>query len=182
MQEGHQTMLVRIKLEREVEEFLYMEADLLDERRFTEWLDLLSEDIHYWVPMQRNVKFGDWEHEPTREGSDINWFEEGKGILRLRVKQLMSGEHWSEEPISRTSHLVTNIRVLEVTPSEDQPVEVKVKCRFLIYRNKLEDESDFFVGKREDVLRKIDGCWKISRRKAILDQNVLLAQTMPTFI
>lgn len=174
--------LARFELQQEIEDFLLREADLLDDRQFEQWLDLLTEDMRYWVPIQRNVKFGSWDKELTRAESEMNWFDEGKETLTLRVKQLMSGQHWSEEPISRTSHMVTNIRLVSSTSSGQTPAEVAVTCRFLIYRNKLVDQSDFFVGKREDRLRKLDGQWKLSLRKAILDQSVLLAPTMPLFI
>jgi 3-phenylpropionate/cinnamic acid dioxygenase small subunit len=50
-----------------------------------------------------------------------------------------------------------------------------------VYRNRLQDETDFFVGKREDVLRKVDGAWKIARRQILLDQNVLLAKNLTVF-
>ena len=39
---------------REVEQFLYREARLLDSRRFTEWLELFSEDVRYWMPTRSN--------------------------------------------------------------------------------------------------------------------------------
>ena len=65
-------------LKHQVEEFLYHEAEVLDERRYEEWLDLLADDVRYWMPMRRNVKFGELEREFTREGQDINWFDEGK--------------------------------------------------------------------------------------------------------
>jgi 3-phenylpropionate/cinnamic acid dioxygenase small subunit len=38
---------MREEIIREVEQFLYREARLLDERRFHEWLELLTEDIRY---------------------------------------------------------------------------------------------------------------------------------------
>jgi 3-phenylpropionate/cinnamic acid dioxygenase small subunit len=182
MNERRESNLARFELHHQIEDFLLREADLLDDRQFEQWLDLLTEDMRYWVPIQRNVKFGSWDNELTRAGSEINWFDEGKETLTLRVKQLMSGQHWSEEPISRTTHIVTNIRLVSSTPSAQAPAEVAVTCRFLIYRNKLADQNNFFVGKREDHLRKIDGQWRISARKAILDQSVLLAPTMPLFI
>ena len=50
----------RLLLKDEIEQFLYQEAELLDERRFEEWLDFLTEDIRYWMPMRRNVKSGNW--------------------------------------------------------------------------------------------------------------------------
>jgi 3-phenylpropionate/cinnamic acid dioxygenase small subunit len=51
----------------------------------------------------------------------------------------------------------------------------------LIYRNRLQDETDVLVGKREDILRKENGQWKIARRNIFLDQNVLLAKSLTFF-
>jgi 3-phenylpropionate/cinnamic acid dioxygenase small subunit len=168
--------LEQLLLTRDVEEFLYAEAELLDERRFTEWLDLLTDDVRYWMPMRRNVKFGEQERENTREQQDMNWFDEGKATLTQRVQQILTGVHWAEEPLSRVCHMVSNVQLVHVTAAE-----VTVKSRFLIYRNRLQDETDFFVGKREDVLRRLEGGWKIARRKIILDQNVLLAKNLTVF-
>jgi 3-phenylpropionate/cinnamic acid dioxygenase small subunit len=168
--------LEHLLLVRQIEEFLYHEADLLDDRQFEAWLDLLTDDIRYWMPMRRNVKFDDQESENTRELQDMNWFDEGKETLTQRVRQILTGVHWAEEPLSRVSHMVSNVRLLQATPEA-----VQVKCRFLIYRNRQQDETDFFVGKREDTLRKIDGEWKIARRKVILDQSVLLAKNLTVF-
>ena len=59
--------------------------------------------------------------------------------------------------------------------------EVSVKSRFLLYRNRVETETDLLVGKREDLLRRVDGGWRIARRKIILDQSVLLAKNLTFF-
>lgn len=166
-------------LAQEVHEFLCAEADMLDERRYEEWLDLLTDDISYWVPMRRNVQFGHWDTENTRQGRDMNWFDEGKATLRLRIKQITSGVHWVEEPSPRVSRMISNVHAIQATPSLEEPEEVSVKYRILIYRNRLEDSTDIFAGKREDVLRKVDGEWKICKRTMLLDQSVLLAATMP---
>ena len=168
-------------LKDEIEQFLYQEAELLDERQFKDWLDLLTEDIRYWMPMRRNVKFGELDREFTREGQDINWFDEGKDTLVRRVNQILTGVHWAEEPLSRICHSVSNVQVLKATPSVSQATEVNVKCRFMIYRNRVQTETDFLVGKREEVLRSVDGQWKIAQRKIILDQNVLLAKNLTFF-
>ncbi len=173
--------IAQILLKNEIEDFLYQEAEILDERRIEEWLDLLAEDIRYWMPMRRNVKFGELDREFTREGQDINWFDEGKDTLERRVKQILTGVHWAEEPHSRICHFVTNVQILSATPSASDPTEVKVKCRFLVYRNRVETETDFLIGKREDTLRKVDGSWKIAERKIILDQNVLMAKNLTFF-
>lgn len=102
-----QPHLERLLLKHEIEQFLYHEQSLLDERRWTEWLDLLTEDVRYFMLMARNIKLGDQAREYTRELADANWMDESKEGLRRRVNQLLSGIHWAEEPLSRTAHLVT---------------------------------------------------------------------------
>ena len=174
-------ILARLLLKDEVEQFLFAEAELLDERQYEEWLALLDDDIRYWMPMRRNVKFGELEREFTREGMDINWFDEGKDTLTRRVNQILTGVHWAEEPLSRICHIVSNVQLLDAQPSLADPAEASVKCRFIIYRNRIETETDFLVGKREELLRKTDDGWKIARRKIVLDQNVLLAKNLTFF-
>jgi 3-phenylpropionate/cinnamic acid dioxygenase small subunit len=174
--------LARLLLSQEVAEFLYAEAELLDERRYDEWLALLADDIRYWMPMRRNVKYGDATgREFTREGADISWFDEGKDTLTRRVRQIQTGIHWAEEPLSRIAHLLSNVQLLEATPDAATAQEVTAKCRFLVYRNRVETETDFLVGKREDTLRRAGDGWIIARRKIILDQNVLLTKNLTFF-
>ncbi len=178
--------ITRLLLVQEIADFLYREAELLDERRYEDWLALLADDIRYWMPMRRNVKFGEGEQEFTREGTDIAWFDEGKETLTRRVRQIQTGIHWAEEPQSRIAHLVSNVQVVEASPSLADPQDVAVKCRFLIYRNRVETETDLLVGKREDWLRRVGTArgvneWHIARRKIILDQNVLLSKNLTFF-
>ena len=105
------------QLREEIEDFLYHEADLLDQRRFKEWLDLLAEDLVYFMPIRRNVKFGQHaERENTRQGEGISWFDEDKWTLGKRVEQILTGVHYAEEPLSRVTHMVSNVRLLDVTP------------------------------------------------------------------
>jgi 3-phenylpropionate/cinnamic acid dioxygenase small subunit len=170
--------LDRLLLKEEIEAFLYHEAELLDERRDESWLDLFTEDAHYFMPMRRNVPHDEPDREFTRAGADVNWFDEGKDTLTRRVKQILTGVHWAEEPPSRICHMVSNVQVAVADATAD---EVVVKSRFLVYRNRVETETDFLVGKREDVLRRVDGDWKIARRKIVLDQNVLLAKNLTVF-
>jgi len=171
----------RLLLRQDVEDFLYQEAELLDERRYEEWLDLFTPDARYWMPMRRNVPHDDPAREFTRQGLDVNWFDEGKDTLTRRVAQIRTGLHWAEEPPSRICHVVANVQILETSPPGPSPVEVSVKSRFLIYRNRVETETDLLVGKREDLLRRVDGGWKIARRKIVLDQNVLLPKNLTFF-
>jgi 3-phenylpropionate/cinnamic acid dioxygenase small subunit len=169
--------LQRLLLEREIEQFLYMEAELLDERRWSDWLELIAEDIHYHMPQRRNVKFGEQHRENTDAESEISWFDEGYSTLAGRVRQLNTGIHWCEEPFSRVRHIITNVQVVNVEGDE-----VHARSRFFVYQNRLRDEVNLFVGKREDILRRdSETSWKIARRTILLDQNVLLAKVFTTF-
>ena len=172
-----QQALERLLLKDEIENFLYMEAELLDERRFNDWIELIADDVHYYMPQRRNVKFGEQERENSDPESEISWFDEGKATLAGRVRQINTGLHWAEEPLSRVCHVVSNVQILDVRGDE-----VTAKSRFIVYRNRLQDETDFFVGKREDILRRDPNTgWKIARRKIILDQNVLMAKNVTVF-
>lgn len=169
------------RLKADIEDFLYTEADLLDSRRFNDWLALLAEDITYFMPIRRNVKFGQHaEKENTRLGEGISWFDEDKWTLNKRVEQILTGVHYAEEPLSRVCHMVSNVQILAVR-DDGARREVDVRSRFLVYQNRVEYETYFFVGKRSDTLRWTDEGWKICRREIVLDQNVLLAKSLTTF-
>jgi len=167
------------ELKQEIEEFLYQEADLLDGRKFREWLDLLADDLVYFMPIRRNVKFGEQdERENTRQGEGISWFDEDKWTVTKRVEQILTGVHYAEEPLSRVTHMVSNVRLLDVKPSVENPQEVSVGCRFLVFQSRVEYENYTFIGRRTDVLRRNGDSWLIARRELILEQNVLLAKNL----
>jgi 3-phenylpropionate/cinnamic acid dioxygenase small subunit len=170
------------RLRGEIEEFFYEEADLIDGRHFEAWLGMLAEDLEYYMPIRRNVKFGQHaERENTPHGEGISWFDEDKWTLTKRVEQILTGVHYAEEPLSRTSHLITNIRVLTADPSAANATEVTTSCRFHVHLNRVEYETHTFVGRRHDRLVKRDGAWKLRFREILLDQNVLLAKNLTTF-
>jgi 3-phenylpropionate/cinnamic acid dioxygenase small subunit len=173
--------LARLLLKEEIEQFLYREAELLDARRYEDWLDLFTEDARYWMPMRRNVPAEEPAREFTREGVDVNWFDEGKDTLARRVKQIRTGVHWAEQPPSRICHMISNVQVLAAPSDDSAPADVPVKSCFLIYRNRVETETALLVGKRDDLLRRVDGGWRIARRKIILDQSVLLVKNLTFF-
>jgi len=171
-------MIERLLLRHEVEAFLYHEAEPLDARRYEDWLELLTDDVQYFMPMRRNVPHDEPDREFTREGADVSWFDEGKDTLTRRARQILTGIHWAEEPPSRTCHMISNVQVGDAGPSAS---EVAVKSRFLIYRNRVETETDVLVGKRDDVLRRVNGGLKLARRRIVLDQSVLLAKNLTFF-
>jgi 3-phenylpropionate/cinnamic acid dioxygenase small subunit len=144
--------LERLVLKDEVEQFLYHEAALLDERRYEEWIDLIAEDIHYFMPIRENVKFGHWDKENSDPASEIAWFDEGKEVLEGRVRQLMTG------------------------------VEIHTSDNFFVWHNRLQDEVNLFVGRRDNILRRDpETGFKLAKRTILLDQSVLLAKVVTFF-
>jgi 3-phenylpropionate/cinnamic acid dioxygenase small subunit len=158
---------------KDAEQFLYLEADILDERRWDEWLELLHDDLEYSMPLRQNVHSSELDREFTIPGNDILWFDEGKDTLTKRVRQFQTGEHWAEEPVSRVTHLVTNVRIVDSSEAL-----LDVSSRFVVYRNRVDTESDTFIGRRRDSLVRVDGAWLLRKRLLLLDQNVLLAKNL----
>ncbi|MGY3495306.1 MULTISPECIES: 3-phenylpropionate/cinnamic acid dioxygenase subunit beta [unclassified Bradyrhizobium] len=170
------------RLKADVEDFYYHEADLLDDRRFRDWLELLTDDISYFMPIRRNVKFGQQAaRENTKRGEGISWFDEDKWTLTKRVEQILTGVHYAEEPLSRITHMVSNAQIKGAQPDIDAARELDVTSRFLVYQNRVEYETYIFVGRRNDTLRLTDNGWKIARREILLEQNILLAKNLTTF-
>jgi 3-phenylpropionate/cinnamic acid dioxygenase small subunit len=168
-------MIEQHLLRLEIEDFLWNEADLLDDHQYDEWLDLFTEDAMYWMPIRRNVSSRAMNTELT-QGAELSWYSDDKQTLAKRIRQIQTGSHWAEEPFSRVTHMVSNIRVLEWNGKE-----AKVKCRFLFYRNRHQDEESTFIGKRIDTLRREGDSWKIARREIYLDESVLLYKNLTSF-
>jgi len=156
----------------EAEEFLFHEAALLDGRRFDEWLSLLTDDIHYWMPIRRTTQAREVALEFTAPGG-MAFFDDDKGTLTLRVQRLSVGRAWAEDPPSRTRRLITNVCVVE---ADDH--SLTVQSNFHLHRSRLNSEEDTWFGRREDVLRRAEGGLKLARRHIFLDQTVILAQNM----
>jgi len=173
--------LAYLSLIREVEDFYYYEADLLDERHYEQWLDTFTADAIYWMPMRKNVPWEDRDRDITSE-DDIAWVYDDKEILTKRVKQLLTGIHWAEEPLSRVSHLITNVHLAEQRFSLNEGEQMLIKSRFFVYRNRLETETDVLVGRREDFLRRENGNLRVCRRKIIIEQSTFLAKNLTVFL
>lgn len=170
------------EVKREIEEFLYDEANLLDDRHFKEWVDTLAEDLEYFMPMEYNVKAGQHaRHELTTREKQMSWFNEGKWTLTKRAEQILTGVHWAEEPLSRVSRLVSNVQLTAMQTNDEGDLEVDVSSRFLTYQNRCEYEQYFFVGDRKDRIRKTADGWKLARREIRIHQNVLLAKNLSIF-
>jgi 3-phenylpropionate/cinnamic acid dioxygenase small subunit len=161
----------------EIHDLLVHEARILDERSFNEWLDLFTDDVVYWMPDRYNPLNMTDPADGVSKPGDLALFEESKETLHNRVARLATVMAWAEVRPSRTRHLVTNV---QVEPSETES-EVKVRSNFLVYRTQFEHSQDLFVGTRDDVLRKVNGNWKIARRTILLDQAVLSFANLSVF-
>lgn len=165
-------------LQLEIEQFLYMEATLLDDRRFAEWYTLMADDIRYWAPTRRNRLRREAEKENSRRG-EVALFDDNKQTLGWRVNQFLTGMHWSEDPPSRTRHVVSNV----VIRRTEDPDEFRVRSNFICYRNRLETETDLWIGEREDLLRCTGPAqWQVADRTILLDQSVVLSKNLSIFL
>jgi biphenyl 2,3-dioxygenase beta subunit len=166
------------ELRRRIEDFLYFEADLLDDRKLREWLGLLTEDVRYWMPLRHNTleRPAEIAEELARAGDGF-YFDDDKKSLAIRVERVYKKNAWAEMPPSRTRHLISNVRI-----KNDDGGEIEVHSNFLVYRTRMETDQDIFVGKREDILRRAGESFKIARRTIILDQAVLAAKNISVFL
>ena len=169
---------VDIATHHELSQLLALEARLLDERRFDEWLQLFADDIHYWMPTRYNRLGREMDKEISAR-NELATFDEDKGSLRQRVFRLNTGMAWAEDPPSRTRHLVTN---LWVRPT-DEPDEFDVQSYFLTYRNRGDTDWDLWAGKRDDLVRRVgDRTWQFARRTILLDQATILSKNLSIFL
>jgi 3-phenylpropionate/cinnamic acid dioxygenase small subunit len=167
----------------EVEQFYYEEAELLDDGHFTDWLDLLADDLDYWMPTRTN-RLRRQQALSIASRGEAAYYDETKESLEWRIRRFDSGMAWAEDPPSRTRHLVTNVVVHLLDPENLAGFtadDLEVRSAFLVYRNRLQREENIFAGRRVDILRRIDGRLQIVRRVILLDQNILQAKNISTF-
>lgn len=164
----------RMELQFEIEQFLYAEAALIDGRQYRAWLDLWTEDCSYWMPIRRTVTLSDIEREFTKRG-DMSFYDDDKRTLAMRVAKMESGSSWSEDPPSRTRHIVGNVRIVGVEGDE-----IDVEVAFLLYRSRLNTEETTWVGRRADRLRRVNGELRLCAREIYLDQTLIRATNMST--
>src|SRR5882757_6837878 len=168
-------MAPSLALRLEVESFYYDEAALLDQRRYREWLDLFTDDTHYWMPVRRTKASNQLDGEFSRLG-DMAFFDDNKAMLTMRVRRLETGYAWAEEPPSRTRHLVTNVRIVAADGEH-----ITAESNFHLHRTRLASDENNWIGLRRDVLQRSDGLLRIAARHIFLEQTVLLAPNLSNF-
>lgn len=160
----------------EVHQFLVWEADLLDSRRYQDWLGIFTEDIVYRMPVRVT-------RAHTLEGSvldGMDHFDEDMYSLKKRVQRFETEHAWTEDPPSRTRHFVTNVRVY---PGEYDD-EFTVKSYVLLFRSRGDTrEPDFLSAERTDTIRRSPGGgFKVANREILVDESVLRTQNLAVFL
>jgi p-cumate 2,3-dioxygenase subunit beta len=152
----------------EIEEFLIEEATLLDEWRLEEWLALMAPEARYLVPP---LDAPDADHRDT-----LFLIADDRRTLASRVRQLLSGTTWAENPRSRTRRLITNVRLLAVNG-----YEARITANFAVWRFQHE-QSDVYVGQYRHVLMRGPAGLLFRERRTVLDLETLRPHGKLSFI
>ncbi|MCK1983272.1 MULTISPECIES: aromatic-ring-hydroxylating dioxygenase subunit beta [Peribacillus] len=165
----------KMLLKCEFEQWLYDEAQLLDDIEFDDWFDLMHSSLRYQMPVRVNkegVERPDYSTEMFTFNDDIE-------LLKLRVDRLKTDYAWAEIPPSRTRRFVSNVRVKDYVEGE----KAVVKSYLLIYRNRSTDiQHDLISGERNDEFIFEEGKWKLSKRIFIVDQSTINTRNLAIFI
>jgi len=165
----------RSETHQDAHQFLVEEAHLLDERRFHEWLALLTDDIRYVAPVR--VTTPDPGRATTLSGLDH--FHEDLHSLRQRVERFDSGHAWTEDPPSRVRRYVTNVRTFE----GEIEGELRVESSVLVTRSRGDDRpTDLVPAGRVDVLRAVPDGLRLAARRILFDESVLRTQNLGIFL
>ena len=154
-----------------IEEFLYHEADLLDNWRLPEWSELYTDDARYDIASLDSP-------DPTHADAATSLFVLTDDKMRLvsRAKRLMKKTAHAEYPHSKTRHITSNVRV-----GERNGDEIAVRANFVVYRTK-GDRTVQFMGEAHYVLVAGATGLKIRRKRCNLDLNMLADQGRLTII
>lgn len=143
----------------EVEEFLYAEAELLDDWDLDAWFGLFTDDCRYVVPCNDTP-----DGDPAR---DLVLIDDDALRLSCRVERLNSRKAHREYPHSATSHQVTNVRLRPVE-GDDLPVVAE----FVVWRYRGE-RSTAYAGRYHYRLRMVEGRLRIAAKRATLRMTSL---------
>lgn len=155
-------------------QFLVDEAYLLDAQQYDEWLDLLTDDIHYLMPVRVTTALG--AAFDTSPG--MAHFDENKYSLSRRVARFRTEHAWTEDPPSRLRHYITNVRTFA---TEDD--HLVVESAELLFRSRGDvNEAALVSCGREDLLRFEHGRWKLARRTISIDESVIRMQNLAVFL
>ncbi|WP_431275275.1 aromatic-ring-hydroxylating dioxygenase subunit beta [Variovorax ureilyticus] len=95
-------LVVGNDLQREVEQLLYLQAELLDRKLWQAWMDLFDERGIYWMPVMPEQT--EWEGSPSI-------FAEDKLMMEIRKGRVSHPNAWSQAPMWETNHIVGNVAI-----------------------------------------------------------------------
>ncbi|MDT5199589.1 MAG: p-cumate 2,3-dioxygenase subunit beta [Mycobacterium sp.] len=145
---------------REIERFLFEDAELLDQWKLHEWVENMALDGHYLIPATDKP-----DGDPTR---DLFLVQDDRFLLEQRIDSLLTRSAHAEYPHSRTRRLITNVRVVERGDNR-----YDVAANFAVYRIR-SGAIDTYVGHYRHVLERDEsGALKFWVRKAVLDLDAL---------
>jgi len=131
-------------MQREIEQFLFREARLLDERRFEEWVNLFAEDGYYWVPAAPD------QDDPY---DAVSIFFDDREVMKTRIARLNHPMIHSQKPASRTCHYVSNI---EIDDDFGAANEILVRSTLFMLEFRL-DKQTSYGGRCRHLLRTTNG-------------------------
>jgi phthalate 3,4-dioxygenase subunit beta len=151
------------------------EAYLLDRQDYDNWLNLLTEDIHYYMPIKVTTALGaGFDTAPQ-----MAHFDEDKYSLSRRAARFRTQHAWTEDPPSRIRHYVTNVR----TFATEKPDELFVESAVLLYRSRGDVQAPALISAgREDLLRHNQVGWQLARRHIAVDDSVIRMQNLAIFL
>jgi 3-phenylpropionate/cinnamic acid dioxygenase small subunit len=156
-------------------QFLVDEAYLLDGQRYEEWLDTLTDDIRYVMPVRVTTALGaGFDTSPGMAHFDENKYSLGRRVARFRTEHA-----WTEDPPSRLRHYITNVR----TFARDDDAHLVVESAELLFRSRGDvNESALISCGRQDLLRREDERWRLARRTIVVDESVIRMQNLAVFL
>ncbi|WP_300016563.1 aromatic-ring-hydroxylating dioxygenase subunit beta [Pseudonocardia sp.] len=164
----------RLTLRLAVEDFLFEESALLDDGRFREWLDLVTEDIRYLIPVQTTRERA---HGSAGSTTMAHWDDDYTG-LEMRILRLDTEYAWAEDPPSKLRHFVSNVRV---RPGSG-PDEYEVRSNVMVSRSRGDSRAtDLLTAERQDTLRRTDQGFRLARRTVVLDHVVIATHNLAFF-
>ncbi|PJK30344.1 aromatic-ring-hydroxylating dioxygenase subunit beta [Minwuia thermotolerans] len=141
---------------RRVERFIYREARLQDEHRYEDWEHLWADDAIYWVPANGA------DIDPEQQMSIIY---DNRSRIGVRVRQLLTGKRYTQEPKSSIRHFVTNIEIVGRSGAD-----IAAACNVMVYESNLRGET-IWAARTDYTLREADGALKMARKKVALVNN-----------
>jgi 3-phenylpropionate/cinnamic acid dioxygenase small subunit len=148
----------QVLLQHRIEQFLFREARLIDERRFAEWEALWDDDGVYWVPANG---------EGTDPERAVSLVYDNRSRLHSRVERYAGGKAFSQQPPPRTAHIVANVAVDPDGERDDQTV---VHSTVQVAEARPGFRVDW-VGRATHHLIERDGELRIAFKKVVLVDN-----------